>query len=241
MVVVPHLPVRVADSTAVGTRHRSERTSGIALLTWLMVHWSFYLAAVVVSATQLSIDATEFITPKSAGWTFWSSQHPSAEVASRQELQYQELTLPHVLDATADAQSPTGLTGGFLRLDPFKELPSHFHPDPYGEVYQFIRGNGEVVLGQFTPLERWQAIEPGLHVNIPARTLHGVRAGSEGCEFAWMFAAQRWSDIPYIYADPHMPSSHIPEGYIFPVPIGATSLESLRRNASGESGRDSEL
>lgn len=31
-------------------------------------------------------------------------------------------------------------------------------------------------------------------VNIPAQTLHGIEAGSEGCEFLWMFPGQRWKD-----------------------------------------------
>lgn len=33
---------------------------------------------------------------------------------------------------------------GLLRLEPFGELPSHFHPAPYGEIYHFTRGNGQV-------------------------------------------------------------------------------------------------
>ena len=38
---------------------------------------------------------------------------------------------------------PFSVRRGLLRLGPFKELPSHFHPEPYGEIYHFLRGNGQ--------------------------------------------------------------------------------------------------
>ena len=48
-------------------------------------------------------------------------------------------------------------------------------------------------LGEFTANFTTFDIVPGLHVNIPARLLHGIEAGSEGCEFLWAFPARRWS------------------------------------------------
>ena len=52
-------------------------------------------------------------------------------------------------------------------------------------------------------------IEPGLHVDIPAMHLHGIDAGSEGCEFVWTFAANHWGDIPYIYLDEQLPPRNV--------------------------------
>ena len=54
------------------------------------------------------------------------------------------------------------------------------------------------------------AIEPGLHVEIPAKVLHGIDAGSEGVEFIWTFGnAARWTDIPYIYKDTALPNRNV--------------------------------
>merc|ERR1712014_410747 len=48
-------------------------------------------------------------------------------------------------------------------------------------------------------------IAAGLHVQMPAWTLHGMVAGDEGCEFIWTFAASKWKDIPYLYVDQDLP------------------------------------
>ena len=52
-------------------------------------------------------------------------------------------------------------------------------------------------------------IEPGLHLEMPANTLHVIEAGPEGCEFIWTFAAARWSDILYIYLDSNLPNRNV--------------------------------
>ena len=107
---------------------------------------------------------------------------------------------------------------GVLKLQPDGELPIHHHPEPFAETYYFIRGNGHVNLSKSkvteetapdTEIERIP-IEPGLHVEIPALTIHGIDAGSEGCEFIWTFGnAPMWSKIPYIYVDKNLPNRNV--------------------------------
>jgi hypothetical protein len=127
-------------------------------------------------------------------------------------------------DTADERPSLTGLTQGILRVEPYGLLPVHHHPAPYAETYYFTRGNGVVRLGlgplgvadkaRFLTDEaravegtlRAISIEPGLHVDIPAATLHGIEGGSDGCEFIWTFAATRWSDIPYVYLDASLPN-----------------------------------
>ncbi|CAK9049302.1 unnamed protein product [Durusdinium trenchii] len=150
-----------------------------------------------------------------AGWNFWSSQH--LHLQQRQQLEWQELTLME--------NESTGLTGG-ARL-PFKELPTHYHPEPYGEIYHFTRGNGHVTLHEYTD---W--------VNIPARMLHGIEAGSEGCEFLWMFPARRWKAIPYLYVDPTLPDRNVPDHWVAPLPLGADAATwaAMRHRAAATNG-----
>ena len=54
---------------------------------------------------------------------------------------------------------------GLLRLGPFKELPTHFHPESFGEIYHFTRGNGHVKLNEYTPNLVKHEISVGLHVS----------------------------------------------------------------------------
>merc|ERR1712216_1051018 len=103
-----------------------------------------------------------------------------------------------------------------------------------GEIYSFVQGNGHVKLGEYTPGEVRHDIHTGLHVNIPARTLHGIQAGSEGCEFVWMFPGKRWKDIPYFYVDPELANRNVPVDFDeeLPRPRGAADWTSLRENAT---------
>ncbi|CAK9013237.1 Cupin domain-containing protein [Durusdinium trenchii] len=168
-----------------------------------------------------------------AGWNFWSSQH--LHLQQRQQLEWQELTLME--------NESTGLTGGLLRLEPFKELPTHYHPEPYGEIYHFTRGNGHVTLHEYTDWVKKHPISPGLHVNIPARMLHGIEAGSEGCEFLWMFPARRWKAIPYLYVDPTLPDRNVPDHWVAPLPLGADAATwaAMRHRAAATNGTRAEL
>ena len=167
-------------------------------------------------------------------WNFWESDHVDKEKASRQQLAWQELTR-----ADAEPGSATGLTGGLLKLGPRKELPTHYHPEPFGEIYHFIRGDGNVKLHEFTAQETRHRIFPGLHVNIPAGTLHGIDAGDSGCEFLWMFPASRWADIPYLYIDKQLSDRNVPRDYSRPYPAGVTDWEALWQNIS--KGRHSQV
>lgn len=153
-------------------------------------------------------------------WSSWQSTHPDEHLRSRQRTSWVEFTKRDPVERA----SITGLTQGILRLDPHGLLPVHHHPAPYTETYYFTRGNGVVKIGRVPlglaekarlPADAAQAvegtlqtvaIEPGLHVDIPAATLHGIEAGPDGCEFIWTFAAARWADIPYIYLDENLPN-----------------------------------
>ena len=59
-----------------------------------------------------------------------------AQAAGAERSRYQELT-----------PGQFGLTGGRLRLPPHKEVPLHYHPAPLDETYDFVRGNGQVLIG----------------------------------------------------------------------------------------------
>mmetsp|Transcript_116392 Transcript_116392/g.340505 ORF Transcript_116392/g.340505 Transcript_116392/m.340505 type:complete len:176 (-) Transcript_116392:42-569(-) len=156
------------------------------------------LSAVCALAAAAPYSWTE---DSSTPWNFWESGHPDPTVRERQQLEWKEFTL-----AGGSAASPTGLTSGLLRLAPYKELPRHYHPDPFGETYFFTRGNGFVSLGEGEEV----AIEARRHVNIPARTMHGLRTGSEGAEFVWTFPARRWSDVAYYFEDPSLQTLNDP-------------------------------
>jgi mannose-6-phosphate isomerase-like protein (cupin superfamily) len=144
-------------------------------------------------------------------WSSWRSTHPDGRKRARQATEWIELT-----KREGGLESLTGLTQGVLRLQPNGELPLHHHPAPFSETYFFTRGGGTVNLGK-RPLseghldEQLEAvdIEPGLHVDIPAGTLHGIDSGEDGCEFIWTFAARKWTDIPYVYVDEHIPDRNV--------------------------------
>jgi len=139
-------------------------------------------------------------------WKSWRSKHPDESKRGRQFTEWIEFTHED------NHENITGLTQGVLRLQPYGSLPVHYHPEPYAETYYFIRGNGHVRLSKGLMTDPPQSeeelemvpIEPGLHVEIPAATIHGMDAGSEGAEFIWTFACSKWTDIPYIYIDPHL-------------------------------------
>eukprot|EP00931_Biecheleriopsis_adriatica_P111263 TRINITY_DN85627_c0_g1_i1.p1 TRINITY_DN85627_c0_g1~~TRINITY_DN85627_c0_g1_i1.p1 ORF type:complete len:205 (+),score=13.68 TRINITY_DN85627_c0_g1_i1:38-652(+) len=157
-------------------------------------------------------------------WSKWQSSHPDEALRSRQYTEWIEFTKP----AKEGESNLTGMTQGVLRLQPNGMLPIHHHPEPYAETYYFISGNGHVNMStEKVPagpdgksLERADPnselevfkIYPGLHIEIPARVIHGIEAGSEGCEFIWTFGnAPKWSNIPYIYVDPDLPCRNMPE------------------------------
>jgi len=131
----------------------------------------------------------------------WVRGHPG-------EVTFKELTGPEDWFPQEDGQSakelsPTGLTGGFLRVPPGVQLFLHYHN--IGEVYQLLRGDGLVFLGHDgngSSLYEELEIRPGLTVHIPDHTYHGQRAGETEIEFIWMFQASRWLDIQYIFYDP---------------------------------------
>eukprot|EP00931_Biecheleriopsis_adriatica_P080925 TRINITY_DN54275_c0_g1_i1.p1 TRINITY_DN54275_c0_g1~~TRINITY_DN54275_c0_g1_i1.p1 ORF type:complete len:336 (+),score=26.48 TRINITY_DN54275_c0_g1_i1:141-1010(+) len=154
-------------------------------------------------ASKGSLCTTQPVTPSVFEWdqVSWVRGHPG-------EVSFKELTGPEDWFPEADGQSatgssPTGLTGGFLRVPPGVQLFLHYHN--IGEVYQLLRGDGLVFLGHngngssyYEELE----IRPGLTVHIPDHTYHGQRAGETEIEFIWMFAAPRWTDIQYVFYDP---------------------------------------
>eukprot|EP00435_Cladocopium_sp_Y103_P029610 s3428_g7.t1 len=166
-----------------------------------------------------------FVEAAGSQWNSWRSKHENPILAARQQLEWKELTL-------SEDGSITGLTGGLLRLGPFKELPSHFHPEPYGEIYHFLRGNGQVKLGEYTEKSVKHQISPGLHVNIPARQVHGIESGSEGCEFLWMFPAGRWKDIPYLYIDPKLTHRNVPDDFDVPLPLDVLDWGTVHANVT---------
>lgn len=201
---------------------------------------------VVVPSVALNVDAVP--------WSHWTSHHPDKQVSDRQQLEYKDMTGSLSGDTTT-----TGLCSGLLRLAPNKELPLHWHPEPLGETYYFVRGNGDVRLGAHVddllqvrtvndtykqvktlaemreiatvpPAERnatinplksmylndrnmdlkSRLISPGLWVNIPAGTIHGIHSGDDGCEFVWTFRAAKWREIPYLFADPKLADLNLP-------------------------------
>ncbi|CAE7328263.1 unnamed protein product [Symbiodinium natans] len=187
----------------------------------------FTFICIASAGVSLTTASESFVASSLRQWNFWESMHADRETGERQQLEWQELTR-----AEADGSSPTGLTGGVLRLGPYKQLPTHYHPEPFGEVYFFLRGSGSVKLHEFTPNERSHAIFEGLHVNIPAGTLHGIEAGNDGCEFVWMFSGKQWKDIPYLYVDPQLADRNTPENYSKPFPVGVTEWGAIWRNVS---------
>ena len=187
--------------------------------------WAFFFSARTAFCDTSA--SSSFMASAGHEWKLWQSQHPDKSQSSRQKTMWQELIRTH-----ADGSSSTGLTGGLLKLEPAWELPSHYHPEPFGEVYHFIRGDGYVKLNEFTPSEHKQAIFPGLHLNIPAGTLHGIDAGASGCELLWMFSGRRWADIPYLYADPLQRDRNIPVNFSRPLPSRVKDWGTLWQNIS---------
>ena len=84
------------------------------------------------------------------------------------------------------------------------------HHEPYAETYYTISGNGHVNLSKTKVTVETAAddeieqvpVEPGLHVEIPACTIHGIDA--------WTFGnAPKWSAIPYLYVDHTLPNRNV--------------------------------
>eukprot|EP00434_Breviolum_minutum_P004715 symbB.v1.2.004155.t1/scaffold235.1/size321457/14 len=183
------------------------------------------VARILMGMSCLHPIGGNFVAPGGT-WNVWSSKRINPEISARQHLEWQELTLGE----GQETESLTGLTGGLLRLGPFKELPTHFHPESFGEIYHFTRGNGHVKLNEYTPNLVKHEISVGLHVNIPAKMLHGIEAGDEGCEFLWMFPGKRWKDIPYLYVDPNLPHRNVASDFVLPLPLGVVDWKTLQAN-----------
>ena len=121
------------------------------------------------SGAELS---AHFSPPVNRSWNLWTSGR------ERQQLEWQELTLP-----PGDDGSVTGLTGGLLRLGPNKELPTHYHPESFGETYYFTRGNGHVKLGEYTRHE--VAVVVGSHFGVGEFTIHFRTCFGGGWDVHW--------------------------------------------------------
>ncbi|CAJ1378179.1 unnamed protein product [Effrenium voratum] len=164
LVEMQHRQLPRSTATRATVISACERAGRVRCLSSMFLSMSLWLALLAGSSgAELS---AHFSPPVNRSWNLWTSGR------ERQQLEWQELTLP-----PGDDGSVTGLTGGLLRLGPNKELPTHYHPESFGETYYFTRGNGHVKLGEYTRHEVRHAISPGLHVNIPARMLHGIESG----------------------------------------------------------------
>jgi mannose-6-phosphate isomerase-like protein (cupin superfamily) len=145
-------------------------------------------------------------------WSKWRSNHPDEQQRSRQYTEWIEFK------NDLEQGSPTRMTQGVIKLQPNGMLPIHHHPEPYAETYYIISGNGHVNLSKTKVTVKIAAdaqteqvaIEPSLHVEIPACTIHGIDAMSEGCESAWTFGnAPKWSAIPYLYVNHALPNRNV--------------------------------
>ena len=116
-------------------------------------------------------------------WEAW----PAEQVAERGEAEWKTL-ISRGLTRSA------GLTMGIARVPPGGSLGMHRHEQ--AEAYLVLDGTGVVTIGGTA-----RTLREGVAVFIPGNALHGVRAtGTSDLRFAYVFAADSFDDVEYLFA-----------------------------------------
>lgn len=90
-------------------------------------------------------------------------------------------------------RTPTdSITCGVAIVSPDQALVLHRHA--HAEVYYGLEGEACAVIDG-----KEYDIAPGKALFIPGNTLHGVRAEASEAKFLFVFAADRFSDVHYVF------------------------------------------
>ena len=94
-------------------------------------------------------------------------------------------------DRTPTAQMTLGVT----EISPGQPNPFHLHRHAPAEVYYVLAGQGVVSIDGVE-----HSLRVGTSVFIPGNVLHGARnTGTEGLKLLYVFAANSFSDVEYIF------------------------------------------
>ncbi len=99
---------------------------------------------------------------------------------------------------SADRTATRAVTAGVAELDHgLAGLERHRHATD--EVYHFLSGVGEVLLGDGV-----HPVRAGTTMFIPADTWHGIRnTGDEPLRLFYCFPTDSFTDVVYVYPPPH--------------------------------------
>jgi mannose-6-phosphate isomerase-like protein (cupin superfamily) len=115
-------------------------------------------------------------------WQAW----PEEQVAARGDVQWRTLI-------SAGLTPSAGLTLGVAHVPSGGSLAPHRHEQP--EVYLVLDGTGVVTIDG-SPSH----LRPGSSVFVPGGALHSVRAaGATPLRFAYVFAADAFEDVTYVF------------------------------------------
>ena len=95
----------------------------------------------------------------------------------------------------AGSTQSSGLSCGYLQVDPDAELPLHYHKEQ--EIYIITQGDAELL----TSATSSRAVTAGDTIYIPENCWHGIKNVSQSIvEFVWVFPTDTWQDVCYIFA-----------------------------------------
>ena len=96
----------------------------------------------------------------------------------------------------AGTTQSSGLSCGYLQVDPDAELPLHYHKEQ--EIYIITEGNAELLTGVASS----RTVTAGDTIYIPENSWHGIKNVSQSMvEFIWIFPTDTWQEVRYIFAD----------------------------------------
>ena len=90
----------------------------------------------------------------------------------------------------------SGLSCGYLQIDPNAELPLHYHKEQ--EIYIITQGHAELLTG----LTSSRVVTAGDTIYIPENSWHGIKnVGQSTVEFIWIFPTDTWQEVRYFFAN----------------------------------------
>ena len=117
-------------------------------------------------------------------WDAW----PADRVAERGEAEWKTLI-------SAGLTASKGLTVGVARLPHGGSLQAHRHEQH--EAYYVLDGTAVVTIEGAA-----RTVGPGVAVFVPGNALHSVEAtGDSGVRFAYVFAADSFADVEYVFGE----------------------------------------
>lgn len=118
---------------------------------------------------------------QSGDWEGW----PADQVQQRGDVKWKTLI-------SAGQTDSEQLTAGVARLAPNGRLRAHHHTQP--EIYLILEGAGVVTVDGVAA-----DVAAETTVFIPGSSVHSIEAGEAGLRFAYVFPADAFEDVTYVF------------------------------------------